>query len=100
MSVEITGLGDVEGLADRLESLGGEIPVGELFTPDFMQNYTEFDTFEQFLDDSKWEIATQEDFERIPEDEFDEYVDENTGFDSWETMLSVAGREYVMRQLN
>lgn len=104
MPVEIKGL---EGLEDELhdlerqfESSGGEIPMRELFTDEFMQDYTEFDTFERFLQESKWDVETQDDFERIPGDEFDRYVDEYTGFDSWKMMLSVAGKEYVMRQLN
>lgn len=74
--------------------------MSDLFTSDFIQNYTDFDTFEGFLENSEWEVETQEDFEDIPEDKFDEYVDQHTGFDSWETMLSVSGREYVMRQLS
>lgn len=104
MAVTIKGLEGLEtelnDLQSRIESLDGEIPMQELFTGDFMQDYTEFDAFEEFLQQSEWQIETQDDFEQIPEDEFDRYVDETTGFDSWETMLSVAGREYVMRQLN
>jgi hypothetical protein len=64
-----------------------------------MRNYTEFDTFEEFLDESRWKVETQADFEAIPSDEFDTYVAKCTGFDSWKTMLSAAGREYVMRQM-
>lgn len=100
MSVEITGLDELGDLRNRLDSVGGEVPMRELFPPDFMQNYTEFDSFDEFLEASRWEIETQEDFERIPSDQFDDYVAERTGFDSWETMLSAAGREYVMRQVN
>jgi hypothetical protein len=100
MSVEITGFEELGDLRDRLDSAGGEVPMTELFPPDFMTNYTEFEDFDQFLERSRWEIETQADFEEIPEDQFDEYVDERTGFDSWETMLSAAGREYVMRQVD
>lgn len=100
MSVEITGLDELGDLRNRLDSVGGEVPMTDLFPPDFMQSYTEFDTFEEFLDESRWKVETQADFEGIPSDEFDTYVAKRTGFDSWETMLSAAGREYVMRQMN
>lgn len=100
MTVEIQGLGgledELEDVRDRIESADGEVPADELLTAEFMREYTDFDTFGEFLDASKWRIETQADFERIPEAEFDRYVDEHTGFDSWETMLSVAGKEYVM----
>jgi len=104
MAVEIKGLEGLENelndLQRQIKSSGGEIPMRELFTDEFMRDYTEFDTFDAFLGESRWDIETQADFEQIPEDEFDTYVDEYTGFDSWEVMLSVAGKEYVMRQLN
>lgn len=97
MAVEITGFDDLDGLREHVESSGGEVPMGELFTSDFMQNYTEFSSFEAFLGQSPWTVETQADFESIPADELDAYVEDRTGFDSWETMLSVGGREYVLR---
>lgn len=101
MSVEISGLDDLEDsiseLVERVESFGGELPMDELFAEDFMQAYTEFDTFERFLEESWWSVESQEDFERLPADEFDRYIDEHTGFNDWETMLRAAGREYIMR---
>lgn len=97
MAVEITGFDDLDGFRERVDSSGGEVPMDELFTPDFMQNYTEFETFEAFLDRSPWTVETQADFEAIPSDELDAFVEGRTGFDSWATMLSVGGREYVLR---
>ncbi|NGM68073.1 hypothetical protein G6M89_03435 [Natronolimnobius sp. AArcel1] len=99
MSVRIEGF---EGLSDRVESIGGEntITMSELFRPDFMQTYTDYDTIEAFFDESPWTVESQADFETIPQDEFDMYVDENTGFNSWEMMLKAAGREWISRQLN
>jgi hypothetical protein len=97
MAVEITGFDDLDGFRERVESANGEVPVDELFPADFMQNYTEFESFEAFLDRSPWTVETQSDFETIPADELDAYVRERTGFDSWEIMLSVGGREYVLR---
>ncbi|ADB63989.1 conserved hypothetical protein (plasmid) [Haloterrigena turkmenica DSM 5511] len=106
MSVRIEGF---EELSDRLsqlsrdaESIDGEntVPMTELFPPDFMQTYTEFDSLEEFFDESPWVIESQEDFESIPEKKFDDYVDNHTGFNSWEVMLKAAGREWVGRKLN
>lgn len=102
MSIEIEGIEELEaelqGLADRLEQSGGEIPMDDLFTEDFMESYTEFDSIEAFLDESPWYVESESDFESIPADDFDVFVDEHTDFDSWETMVQAAGREYVLRQ--
>lgn len=97
MAVEITVFDEIDDVRERVESSGGEVPMAELFTSDFMQNYTEFESFEAFLDESPWAVETQAEFETIPTEELDAYVEERTGFDSWETMLSVGGREYVLR---
>lgn len=99
MAVEITVFDDLDGVRERVESSGGEVSVTELFPPDFMRNYTEFESFDAFLDDCPWRVETKRDFEAIPTDELDAYVSEHTGFESWETMLSVGGREYVLRHV-
>jgi hypothetical protein len=57
-----------------------------------------FDSFDQFLDESPWTVETHDDFEEIPTARFDEYVAEHTTFDTWEAMLSTAGRQWVIEQ--
>lgn len=103
MSVEIEGLEDLEeelqGLAERLEQAGGEIPMTELFTDNFMTSYTEFSSLEEFFDESPWVVESESDFEAIPADKFDTYVDKHTDFDSWDAMLHAAGREYILREV-
>lgn len=106
MSVHIEGFEDfdeeLQDLQERADELDGrnEIPMDQLFTEGFMQSYTSFNSLAAFFDDSPWTVETKEDFKSIPEDEFDRYVDEHTGFDDWETMLQAAGREWVTRQLD
>lgn len=105
MSVEIEGFEELTEKLNRLkknaEAVDGENAVSfdELFTPNFMRTYTEYDSIETFFERSPWTVETQDDFERIPEDDFDHYVDEHTGFNSWEAMLSAAAREWLGRQL-
>jgi hypothetical protein len=45
-------------------------------------------------------INSTEDFERIPDDEWDAYVKRSTRFGSWEAMQKQAGEEYIERRLN
>lgn len=77
-----------------------EIPFEELFTEQFMQLYTEFDSIWAFLDESPWTVESQEDFKAIPDDEFDDYVNEHTDFPRWKTMYKTAGKKYMERQLS
>ncbi|PHQ38207.1 hypothetical protein DJ69_12680 [Halorubrum persicum] len=102
MSVQIEGF---EELTDQLEELSTsvdveqDIPMGELFTDGFMATNTDFDSISEFFDESRWTVESEEDFQKIDEDEFDRYVDKHTGFSSWEAMLSAAAREWLTRQI-
>lgn len=99
MSVEIEGL---DNLADFLNDISGEntVSMDELFTKGFMATNTEFESISEFFDKSPWSVESQEDFEQIPQEKFDAYVDKHTGFNSWEAMMKAAAREWITRQVN
>lgn len=105
MSIEIRGFeelqDDLDRLQDRAESVegGNAVSITELFPEDFMRTYTDYRSIHDFFDASPWTVESEADFEQIPENEFDAYVDEHTGFNSWEAMLSAAAREWIGREL-
>lgn len=94
-------LGDnpFDELLDDIEGLEGEVTAEELFPPTFIQTHSEFSDFEEFLDESRWEVESSEDFEEIPDGPFDEYVADTTDFEDWEEMLGTAGNEWAKDQL-
>jgi 4-alpha-glucanotransferase len=94
MSVNIEG---VDEPTQQLESLDGEhsIPISELFTPRFMQTHSDVETFESSVEESPWTVETEDDFKSIPETEWDDYVESNTVFKDWDSMLSTAFREWA-----
>lgn len=75
------------------------IPFTEVFPEEFMKLYTEFETIEAFFEASPWTVEAQDDFRKIPEDEFDEYVDEHTDFPSWEIMLQTGQKRLIERRV-
>lgn len=96
-----------ENLEQALEEQSGlrmnepnQIPLEQLFTEDFMQLYSEFRSFEAFLEASEWDVEKQEDVEAIPEDEFDSYVDDQTDFPSWEVMYETAAKRFLKHQFS
>jgi hypothetical protein len=96
MDIEIEGLDD---LKEQLEkTFNEEVPMVEVFNSEFMMMYTDFNSFEEFMESSIWTVESQEDFEAIPEDEFDEYVNEHTEFPSWEVMFETGQRQYFERK--
>lgn len=71
----------------------------DLFTPSFMDKYTNFSSFEGLLTAGGFIVQSQEDFEAIPEDVFDVHISKHTKFKNWKEMLGKAGEEYIARKL-
>jgi len=82
-------------LEKTAEEISGEKSFEELFTPNFMNRFTNFSNFEELLTAGNFVVNSQEDFENIPDDEFDEHIRATTKFDSWEEMMNKAGEIYV-----
>ncbi len=75
------------------------VSFADLFTPSFMQKYTQFQSFEDFLSSSGFEVNSQEDFEAIPDKDMDAYVAKTTDFETWEDMLLKATEKYTFKKL-
>ncbi|TKX69257.1 hypothetical protein [Halorubrum sp. SP9] len=92
---------ELEELRASAEKMDGEneMAITDLFPPRFMTQYSEYEDFGEFIEDSPWTVESADDFEGIPEDEWDDYVRENTTFDGWENMQETAGSEWAKRQL-
>ena len=104
MSCKITGLDKLQkrlkDLQQRAEALEGErqVPFSELYNADFMHQHTKASSFEEFLIQGGYG-TTKEEFEAIPDAEFDKYVRENTDFASWIDMQKGAMADFVSKQL-
>lgn len=105
MKIEIGGFDELErGLNElkrRLQELDGEhsIPFSELFPPDLIQKHTSFETIQDLIDQSGFHVETKDDFERIPDDEWDEYIRQVSDFESWQSMINEAAQVYIVRKL-
>lgn len=81
------------------KSISGGVKFSELFTKEFMRKYTNFDSFDNLLIYCGYEVETTEDFEAIPEEEFDSKLKTCTKFTSWDEMFSKASEEYLIKNL-
>lgn len=99
--IDTSGLRKLQENLNQLDE-GIEVPILELFSNDFMEAYTTFPDFISFVEASdlhEGEEITEESFKAIPAEDWDQWVQETTAFDSWEDMLSKAGVEHVQREL-
>lgn len=92
---------DLDKLIENASKLDGEheVSMEELFGEGFMSSCSKFSSFEEFLDASGYEVQSNEDFEKIPDDEWDDFVSSNTSYQSWKEMQEAAVAKYAEKQL-
>jgi len=78
----------------------GKNQLKRLFTPQFMNKYTEYNNFADFIISSELipkdtPSITYELFENIPLRKLNEYVNSNTVFESWDEMFDKATGRYL-----
>jgi hypothetical protein len=80
----------------KLEKLEGtkDIKLVELFTDSFMQQYTNFGTFQDMVNACGIEILKEQ------SEKLTQFIIANTRFKTWEEMLKTAHARYIKRQLS
>jgi hypothetical protein len=81
------------------ESSKNNLPWQELFNDAFMKHYSSYDDLHKFFQASGFKIENAKDFQQVPEDQWEEFVKKNTSFNSWEEMLSEAGKSWIKKKL-
>lgn len=105
MGFKIKGLNELQKQFKKMEQAARElegnnsIPFSDLFTSSFMNKYTNFSNFEEFLEAGEFTVNSQEDFESIPDSDMDLHVSKSTKFSSWQNMLESATEAYVAKKL-
>lgn len=103
--LEMTGLKELErklsDVKNRATELDGEhqVPFTELFNDSFMDKYTNFSSLEEMFQASGYNIESPEDFKAIPNEPWDEFIKNNSQFESWEEMRNTAAKEWMAKQL-
>lgn len=103
--IEFEGFDEVtrklDDLVEKASSIDGtqNVPLSELLTPEFLAKHTHFASEDQLFEASGFKVETAEDFERIPDDEWDAFISESTPFSTWTEMLSTAATEWTKKKL-
>ena len=100
---EMSGFDEIQRKLNRLaanaEALDDEhtVPLTELCPPAFMARHTEFSTLEELFEASGFTVETSEDFEAIPDEEWDAFIASVTEFPDWRTMQEKAAADWIAR---
>lgn len=103
--IEVTGMDGIkrrlEDLSRRARALDGhhQVRFSELMPPEFISNCSRFETLEALFAASNLKIESIEDFEAIPDGEWDTFIRENTSYGNWEEMRQDAIRTWAGKQL-
>lgn len=91
----------VDEVKRKLKKLGEmkQVSFAELLHPDFMAGNTDFATYEEMFEQSGFKVQNAEDFAAIPDDEWDEFIQARTKFESWAEMQKVAFQQHLKRVL-
>lgn len=105
MGFKIEGFDKLEKQLKKMQQRAKElentktISFDKLFTSSFMQNYTNFLSFDDFLEGGNFIVNSQEDFEAIPDRDMDIHVSNTTKFSTWQDMLNRATEIYISKKL-
>lgn len=66
-----------------------------LFDEKFISKYTSFEFIEELFVKSPFQVETDEDYERIKGEEFDNFIQDETMFFNWEHMVYQAWKEVL-----
>ncbi len=91
----------LEQIKRNAEELSGEhvIPFSDLFTSEFMDNYTDFESIDELIRSSGFPIQSSADIEKLPNDEWNDFIQKHTRFSNWTEMVQTAGKEYFAKKL-
>lgn len=96
MDIELTGLEELEKNLDKLskkvESLNGEhqVPISD----EFVQKHSKFSSMSELLDTGGFSSIEEADDEK-----FDQFISDNTDFDSWQDFQEDLAADFITSQL-
>ncbi len=102
--IKLTGFDKLQKKLEKMQNdinelNGKSVPLSEMMDEKFMLKYSDFDSWNKFLENSPFKVETKEDFEAIDDEEWDNYVVNNTKFSNWKNMLNTAGKEYTLKKI-
>lgn len=93
--------GNLDKLRKNLSELSGtsEVKLVDLMDAEFVSGCSQYASLEELFEASGFKIESKEDFLKIPDDEWDQFVTRNTSFESWLEMQKAAALAYAKKKL-
>ena len=96
---ELHGADELIGKLKKFEKLQGAIPIQEVLTPEFMRSNTKFKSIEEMFEKGGFNVANNDDFEKIPDEQLNALVVANTSFPTWAAMTKLAKENWLQNKM-
>lgn len=67
----------------------------DLMNPNFISNCSQYSNFDELIEASGFKVKSKEDFEAIPDQEWEQFIQNNTSYKSWIEMQRAARVSYT-----
>lgn len=84
-----------DGGPRNVRALGGAIELTELFPDEWMNEHTDLESIEEFIDADDADVPADATVDDLSTRRWDDHVADTTDFDSWSEMVSQALESYV-----
>lgn len=100
MSVKVN-MGGLKKLVKNAEEINGKhrVTMDKVINDGFVSSCTKYNSFDELLAASPFDVNSPEEFKAIPNKEWDIYISENTSFKTWEEMQIKAMELYLQSQI-
>ena len=101
MFMEFKNMNKLKNMAKNAKKMNGqhEIKLNDLMSHEFISKYSKFENIEQLFKSSGFEIHAIVNPSSIPNIKFDEFISNNTSFESWEEMHKEASIQYYKKKV-
>ena len=96
-----SNMNGLKKLAKNAKDMDGtsQVKLSDLMTSEFISICSDYTDLDNLFSESGFKIESKEDFEAIPDNDWEEFIVNNTSFYSWEEMQKSAMTAYVKKQL-
>lgn len=96
VKIDTRGFDELERKSEEVERRGAAgVQLKELFPPNFMTQYSDFNSIDELVEASGITFESIEDFNKIPE----QFIRSRTRFSNWNEMLNAASARWFARGL-
>lgn len=106
MTFSIEGFDDLQKrlqeLKDKVQEAEGthSVSISELLNAEFLASCSAFSSMDELFEASGFNIKSQEDFEAIPDTDWEWFIQQNTSYTSWAEMKQAAATIWMEKKLN